>query len=209
MGRWTAMRVRRIAHAESRARFHRVWTVGQRAGGETRRHQPSRCGGGRAGRGTRFGRIDVLANNAASFHAGYFEEPTPEQIERQLAASLFGAMNVTGPVLPVMREQRSGHIITISSSAALGAGYDFVSAYAASKFGLEGWMESSAPRLRRSASRPRSSIRGSSARNFSRINRRGTPRRRSPTMTRVTSCTTSNEPRETSTDVTHDIVIDA
>ncbi|HYC59705.1 MAG TPA: SDR family NAD(P)-dependent oxidoreductase [Thermoanaerobaculia bacterium] len=89
-----------------------------------------------------FGRIDVLVNNAASFYAGYFEELTPEQIERQLATSLFGPMNVTRAVLPVMRKQRSGHIITISSSAGLGAGYDFVSAYAASKFGLEGWMES-------------------------------------------------------------------
>ncbi len=91
---------------------------------------------------TRFGRIDVLVNNAASFYAGYFEELTHEQIERQLATSLFGPMNVTRAVLPVMRKQRSGHIITISSSAGLGAGYDFVSAYAASKFGLEGWMES-------------------------------------------------------------------
>lgn len=90
----------------------------------------------------RFGRIDVLVNNAASFYAGYFEELTPEQIERQLGASLFGPMNVTRAVLPVMRKQRSGHIITISSSAGLAAGYDFVSAYAASKFGLEGWMES-------------------------------------------------------------------
>ncbi|HEX8411013.1 MAG TPA: SDR family NAD(P)-dependent oxidoreductase [Thermoanaerobaculia bacterium] len=91
---------------------------------------------------TRFGRIDVLVNNAASFYAGYFEELTPEQIEGQLAASLFGPMNVTRAVLPVMRKQRSGHIITISSAAGLAAGYDFVSAYAASKFGLEGWMES-------------------------------------------------------------------
>jgi NAD(P)-dependent dehydrogenase (short-subunit alcohol dehydrogenase family) len=51
-------------------------------------------------------------------------------------------MNVTRAVLPVMRKQRSGHIISISSSAGLAAGFDFVSAYAASKFGLEGWMES-------------------------------------------------------------------
>jgi NAD(P)-dependent dehydrogenase (short-subunit alcohol dehydrogenase family) len=90
----------------------------------------------------RFGRIDVLVNNAASFYAGYFEELTPEQIDRQLAVSLFGPMNVTRAVLPVMRQQRSGHIISISSSAGLAAGFDFVSAYAASKFGLEGWMES-------------------------------------------------------------------
>jgi NAD(P)-dependent dehydrogenase (short-subunit alcohol dehydrogenase family) len=90
----------------------------------------------------RFGRIDVLVNNAASFYAGYFEELTPEQFERQLGASLIGPMNVTRAVLPVMRKQRSGHIISISSSAGLAAGFEFVSAYAASKFGLEGWMES-------------------------------------------------------------------
>ena len=90
----------------------------------------------------RFGRIDVLVNNAASFYAGYFEELTPTQIDRQLAASLIGPMNVTRAVLPVMRQQRSGHIISISSSAGLAAGFEFVSAYAASKFGLEGWMES-------------------------------------------------------------------
>jgi NAD(P)-dependent dehydrogenase (short-subunit alcohol dehydrogenase family) len=90
----------------------------------------------------RFGRIDVLVNNAASFYAGYFEELTPEQMDRQLAASLIGPMNVTRAVLPVMRKQRSGHIISISSSAGLSAGFEFVSAYAASKFGLEGWMES-------------------------------------------------------------------
>ena len=90
----------------------------------------------------RFSRIDVLLNNAASFFAGYFEELTTEQIDQQLATSLIGPMNVTRAVLPVMRKQHSGHIITISSSAGLAAGFDFVSAYAASKFGLEGWMES-------------------------------------------------------------------
>jgi NAD(P)-dependent dehydrogenase (short-subunit alcohol dehydrogenase family) len=89
----------------------------------------------------RFGRIDVLVNNAASFYAGYFEELTPEQMERQLATSLMGPMNVTRAVLPVMREQRSGHIISISSSAGL-VGFEFCTAYSASKFGLEGWMES-------------------------------------------------------------------
>src|SRR6478609_3998922 len=89
----------------------------------------------------RFGRIDVLVNNAASFYAGYFEELTPEQMERQLATSLVGPMNVTRAVLPVMRKQRSGHVISISSSAGL-VGFEFCTAYAASKFGLEGWMES-------------------------------------------------------------------
>jgi NAD(P)-dependent dehydrogenase (short-subunit alcohol dehydrogenase family) len=94
----------------------------------------------------RFGRIDVLVNNAANFYAGYFEELTPEQIERQLATSLIGPMNVTRAVLPVLRKQRSGHIISISSSAGL-AGFEFCTAYAASKFGLEGWMESLQPEV--------------------------------------------------------------
>jgi NAD(P)-dependent dehydrogenase (short-subunit alcohol dehydrogenase family) len=88
----------------------------------------------------RFGRIDVLVNNAASFYAGFFEELTPEQMERQLSISLYGPMNVTRAVLPVMRKQRSGHVISISSSAGL-ASFDFCSAYSASKFGLEGWMQ--------------------------------------------------------------------
>ena len=89
----------------------------------------------------RFGRIDVLVNNAASFYAGYFEELAPEQMDRQLSTSLGGPMNVTRAVLPIMRKQRSGHVISISSSAGL-SGFEFGSAYAASKFGLEGWMES-------------------------------------------------------------------
>jgi NAD(P)-dependent dehydrogenase (short-subunit alcohol dehydrogenase family) len=94
----------------------------------------------------RFGRIDVLVNNAASFHAGYFEELSPEELERQLTTSLVGPMNVTRAVLPVMRKQRSGHVVSISSSAGL-AGFEFGTAYAASKFGLEGWMESLAPEV--------------------------------------------------------------
>jgi NAD(P)-dependent dehydrogenase (short-subunit alcohol dehydrogenase family) len=89
----------------------------------------------------RFGRIDVLVNNAANFYAGFFEELTPEQMERQLSTSLVGPMNVTRAVLPVMRKQRSGLIITISSTAGL-IGFEFGTAYAASKFGLEGWMQS-------------------------------------------------------------------
>jgi NAD(P)-dependent dehydrogenase (short-subunit alcohol dehydrogenase family) len=88
----------------------------------------------------RFGRIDVLVNNAASFNAGYFEELTPGEIERQLATSLIGPMNVTRAVLPVMRGQRSGHVVSISSTAGL-AGFEFCTAYSASKFGLEGWMQ--------------------------------------------------------------------
>src|SRR5215218_2700305 len=94
----------------------------------------------------RFGGIDVLVNNAASFYAGYFEELTPEQMERQLAVSLIGPMNVTRAVLPVMRRQRAGHVVTISSSAGF-AGVEYGSAYATSKFGVDGWMESLAPEI--------------------------------------------------------------
>ena len=94
----------------------------------------------------RFGRIDVLVNNAANFYGGYFEELTPEQIDDQLATGLVGPMNVTRAVLPVMRRQRSGHILSISSGAGL-AGFEFNSAYSAAKFGLEGWMEALQPEV--------------------------------------------------------------
>src|SRR5580704_16380982 len=94
----------------------------------------------------RFGRIDVLLNNAANFYAGYFEELTSVEVEKQMATTLFGAMNVTRAVLPIMRAQRSGHVITISSTAGL-VGYEFVSAYCAAKFAVEGWMESLQPEV--------------------------------------------------------------
>ena len=89
----------------------------------------------------RFGRIDILVNNAANFYAGYFEELTPAQVDLQLASSLIGPMNVTRAVLPVMRKQGSGKVISISSTASL-LGFEFCSAYSASKFALDGWMES-------------------------------------------------------------------
>src|SRR5881396_3703068 len=89
----------------------------------------------------RFSRIDVLVNNAGNFYAGFFEELTPEQIERQLSTNLVGPMNVTRAVLPLMRKQRSGNVVTITSTGGI-VGQEFCSAYSASKFGLEGWMES-------------------------------------------------------------------
>ena len=96
----------------------------------------------------RFSRIDVLVNNAGNFYAGFFEELTPEQIERQLSTNLVGPMNVTRAVLPAMRKQRSGHIISISSGAGL-LGFEFCTAYAAAKHGIEGWMESLAAEVAR------------------------------------------------------------
>ncbi|MBY3135837.1 SDR family oxidoreductase [Rhizobium laguerreae] len=94
----------------------------------------------------RFGRIDIMVNNAANFYSGYFEELTPPQINLQLASSLLGPMSVTRAVLPVMRRQESGKIISISSTASL-LGFEFCSAYSAAKFALDSWMESLQPEV--------------------------------------------------------------
>ena len=94
----------------------------------------------------KFGRIDVVVNNAGNFFAGFFEELSPEQVRNQIETLLFGPMNVTRAVLPVMRKQRSGLLITISSTACI-AGQMFCTAYAAAKFGIEGWMESLTPEI--------------------------------------------------------------
>ncbi|MGJ7504122.1 SDR family oxidoreductase [Variovorax sp. ZT5P49] len=94
----------------------------------------------------KFGRIDVLVNNAGNFYAGFFEELSPEQVRNQLETLLFGPMNVTRAVLPAMRRQRSGLVLTISSTAGIAGGM-FCTAYAAAKFGVEGWIESLAPEV--------------------------------------------------------------
>ena len=94
----------------------------------------------------RFGRIDVLVNNAANFYAGFFEEIRPDHFRAQVETNLFGPLNVTRAVLPVMRRQRSGLVVTISSIAGI-VGSAFTSAYVASKFAVEGWMEALTPEI--------------------------------------------------------------
>src|SRR5437773_3158419 len=94
----------------------------------------------------RFGRIDVLVNNAGNFYAGFFEEISPEHFRAQVETNLFGPVNVTRATLPVLRDQRRGLIVTISSSGGI-TGQAFVSAYSAAKFGVEGWMESLAEEI--------------------------------------------------------------
>src|SRR5215217_2090394 len=94
----------------------------------------------------RFDRIDVLVNNAGNFYAGFFEEISPEDFRAQIETTLFGPMNVTRAMLPVMRAQRSSLVVVISSTAGI-VGQEFCTAYAASKFGVEGWIESLTPEV--------------------------------------------------------------
>jgi NAD(P)-dependent dehydrogenase (short-subunit alcohol dehydrogenase family) len=85
------------------------------------------------------GSVDVLVNNAGKLFAGFFKEITAKDFRAQVETNLFGPLNVTRAVLAVLRRQRSGLVVTISSTAGI-VGAEFTSAYAAAKFGLEGWM---------------------------------------------------------------------
>lgn len=87
-----------------------------------------------------FGRVDVLINNAGYGQLGAFEEVPREALARQFDTNVFGVFEITRAILPIMREQRSGHIITVASVAGV-EGYDGSSVYCASKFAVSGWSE--------------------------------------------------------------------
>src|SRR5712691_825179 len=86
---------------------------------------------------TRFGRIDVLVNNAGYSLLGNFEQMLTAEIQQQFATNFYGVVHLMHAVLPVMRRQRSGHIINISSLAGV-VGFKHCAAYGASKFAVEG-----------------------------------------------------------------------
>jgi len=89
---------------------------------------------------TKFGRIDVLVNNAGYGVFGAVEEVSDLEVRRQFETNMYGALNVTRVVLPHLRHQRSGHILNISSSGGF-VGFPGAGIYCASKFALEGWSE--------------------------------------------------------------------
>ena len=89
----------------------------------------------------RFGRIDVLVNNAGYGQLGLFEEVASADVERQFATNVFGLMHVTRAALPLMRKQRSGHVINLASIGGF-MGFEASSIYCAAKFAVEGFSES-------------------------------------------------------------------
>jgi NAD(P)-dependent dehydrogenase (short-subunit alcohol dehydrogenase family) len=88
----------------------------------------------------RFGRIDVLVNNAGYGLLGYFEEMSEKSIREQIETNVFGTMKITRAILPVMRQQQSGFVVTVSSTSGIKS-VAGGSVYSASKFALEGWSE--------------------------------------------------------------------
>jgi NAD(P)-dependent dehydrogenase (short-subunit alcohol dehydrogenase family) len=108
---------------------------------------PAQVAAGVAAALARFGRIDVLVNNAGYGFLGAVEEATDDELRSVMETNFFGALAVTRAVLPALRRQRSGHILQISSAAGIRCGIPKLGYYAASKFALEGLSESLALEL--------------------------------------------------------------
>ena len=88
----------------------------------------------------RFGRLDVVVNNAGYGQFGMIEELSEAELRDQIETNLFGALWVTQAALPILREQRSGHILQVSSIGGISA-FAGIGAYHASKWGLEGFSQ--------------------------------------------------------------------
>lgn len=86
-------------------------------------------------------RIDVLINNAGYGLVGFFEDLTLDEIRNQFETNFFGVLNITKKIIPIMRLQKSGTIINVSSGAGQ-VGFPGISAYVSTKFAIEGFSES-------------------------------------------------------------------
>ena len=95
----------------------------------------------------RFGRLDVIVNNAGYGQSGFVEEASEDEIRAQMETNFFGAVWVTQAAMPYLRQQRSGHIVQVTSTAGLVTAAE-LGIYSASKFALEGISEALAQEVK-------------------------------------------------------------